>query len=48
MVTWDELKFIIEGINNRLAGDLYDGSSDLVVIEEKPLENMYSPDFFTF
>jgi hypothetical protein len=48
MVTNDELKRIVEEINNRLAVDLCDGSREVVVIEEKPLENIYSPDFFYF
>lgn len=48
MVTSDELKCIIEELNSMLSAELSDEAGDIVVIEEKPLENMYNHEFFYF
>lgn len=48
MVTNDELKLVVERLNSMLSAELSDGARDVVVIEERPHENMYNHEFFYF
>lgn len=48
MVTKDELRHIVAELNRKLSEELIDGSPDVVIIEEKPLDNMLNQDVFWF